>query len=64
MCELCDPATRRAAAEEMQRFANRLKVVARHYESLANGTVKPHEHQAIESVQRGMRFIIRRLVDE
>lgn len=44
MCELCsdDPATRMMAIEGQQMFAARLSRLARFYNDVAAGRIKPH----------------------
>jgi hypothetical protein len=65
MCELCDNSSegRAAAKEALHNKADRLRQLAKNYERLANGEIKPHT-PAANLIGLSARQIIRELVEE
>jgi hypothetical protein len=65
MCELCDnnPGTRFDAQQALHNKATRLRELAKNYERLANGEIKPHT-PAANLIGLSARHVIRELVEE
>lgn len=62
MCDLCDPETKEVAIKAHHRKADKLRELARIYEELATGHIKPHSDR-INDVDRLARSIVRFLVE-
>lgn len=59
MCELCEP----GGHEQARHTAERLRELAKDYEALAEGLIKPHTDRA-SKVGFAARSLVRQLVEE